>query len=113
MQTTITLTIKRYTMSNNNEDNIDAETIKTIGLELTDEPLNAQTALSARVFKYPHLENVYIMESDLYGNHMPKDSCFLAFHGKHGLMGKHLKVETLKHSSVTEIEKMVQDNNEG
>ena len=100
-------------MINNNEENIEAETIKALGLRLTDKRVNAQTALSARVFEYPHLENVFIMESDLYGNTMPKDSCFLAFNGQHGLIGKHLKVETLKRSSVMEIEKMVKDNNEG
>ncbi len=100
-------------MNNTNEDNIDAETIKAVGLRLTDKPVNADTALSARVFEYPQLENVYIMESDLYGNKMPKDSCFLAFNGKHGLIGIHLKVETLRRSNVKEIEKMVQDNNEG
>jgi hypothetical protein len=96
-----------------NKDNIDAETIKVVGLRLTDKPINAETALSARIFKYPQLENVYIMESDLYGNTMPKDSCFLAFNGQHGLIGKHLKVETLKHSSIWQIKKMVQENNEG
>src|SRR3954463_14838122 len=93
-------------MININEDNIDAETIKAIGLKLTTAPINAATALSARVFQYPHLENVYIMESDLYGNTMPKDSCFLAFTGQHGLIGKHLKIETLKHSSVLDIQKL-------
>jgi len=100
-------------MIKNNEENIDAKTIETVGLKLTTAPINAPTALLARVFEYPHLENVYVMESDLYGNTMPKDSCFLAFNGHHGMIGKHLKVETLKRSSVTEIEKMVQDNNEG
>src|SRR3954447_16133514 len=100
-------------MINNNEYNIDEKTIKTVGLKLTKAPINASTALLARVFEYPHLENVYIMESDLYGNTMPKDSCFLAFNGRHGLIGKHLKVETLRRSSVMEIQKMVQDNNEG
>ena len=100
-------------MTNNNENNIDAETIETLGLKLTDAPINAPTAFLARVFEYPHLENVYIMESDLYGNIMPKDSCFLAFNGHHGMIGKHLKVETLKHSSVSDIQKMVQDNKEG
>lgn len=100
-------------MINNNEVNIDAETIKALGLKLTDKRVNAQTALSARVFEYPHLENVFIMESDLYGNTMPKGSCFLAFNGHHGLIGKYLKVETLQRSSVIDIEKMVQDNNEG
>ena len=53
------------------------------------------------------------MESDLYGNTMPKDSCFLAFYGSHGLIGKHLRVETLKNASVTDIKKMVESNSEG
>jgi hypothetical protein len=97
----------------NNEENIDAETIKTLGLRLSTKHVNAETAFAARVFEYPLLENVYIMESDLYGNTMPKDSCFLAFEGQHGLIGKHLKVETLKRSSVDDIERMVQQNNEG
>ena len=100
-------------MPDNNENNIDAETVKTLGLKLTNEPINAQTALSARVFKYPHLENVYIMESDIYGNTMPRDSCFLAFKGEHGLIGKHLKVDTLKRLSVIEIQTMVESNNRG
>lgn len=95
------------------KDNIDAETIEALGLQQTDEGIHAGVSLSARVFKYPHLENVYIMESDLYGNTMPKDSCFLAFYGQHGLIGKHLRVDTLKHSNVMDIKKMVQENNEG
>jgi hypothetical protein len=100
-------------MKNNITDNIDAETIRIVGLQLTDIPINAEIASNARVFKYPHLENVYIMESDLYGNPMPKDSCFLAFNGQHGLIGKHLKVDTLMQSTFEDIKKMVQDNNEG
>jgi hypothetical protein len=95
------------------EYNIDAETICHLGLQLSDQSINAETAFSARVFEYPNLDNVYIMESDLYGNTMPKDSCFLAFNGLHGMVGKHLKVETLKHLSIMEIKKMVNDNNEG
>jgi|SRR6478609_3318629 len=100
-------------MINNNKENIDAETIEALGLKLTDAPINAATALSARVFEYPHLANVYIMESDLYGNPMPENSCFLAFNGQHGLMGKHLKMETLKRSTAMDIQKIVEDNNEG
>ncbi len=53
------------------------------------------------------------MECDLYGNLMPKNSCFLAFYGHHGLIGKHLKVETLKNASVEDIKKMVDSNLEG
>jgi hypothetical protein len=100
-------------MIDNNDVNIDEETITTVGLRLSDKPINAQVSKEARVFEYPDLQNVFVMESDLYGNTLPKDSCFLAFYGTHGLIGKHLKVETLKKSSVKEIEKMVKDNNEG
>lgn len=100
-------------MNNENEVNIDDTTIKDIGLRLTDKHINAETAPSARVFEYPHLPDVYIMESDLYGNRMPKDSCFLAFNGPHGMIGKHVRVETLRHSTVTDIKQMVEENNEG
>lgn len=100
-------------MINTTEVNLDKETIEKIGLRLSNKPINAQIAPEARVFDYPHLDNVYIMESDLYGNKMPKGSCFLAFDGHHGLMGKHLKVETLKNASIEDIKHMVTDNEEG
>lgn len=100
-------------MNNEYEENIDDDTIKLLGLRLADKHVNAETALSARVFEYPTLQGVYIMESDLYGNKMPKDSCFLAFNGPHGMIGKHVKVETLKHSTVMQIQQMVEENNEG
>ncbi|MBD0296367.1 MAG: hypothetical protein M3342_19250 [Bacteroidota bacterium] len=100
-------------MINSNDFNIDEETINKIGLRLSDKPINAQIAPNARVFEYPQLDNVFVMESDLYGNIMPKNSCFLAFNGKHGLMGKHLKVETLKNASVEDIKKMVESNSQG
>jgi hypothetical protein len=93
--------------------NLDEETIRTTGLRLSDKHINAGTASDARVFEYPHLENVFIMESDLYGNTMPKDSCFLAFNGNHGLIGKHLTVKALRNASVEDIKNMVQHNNEG
>lgn len=100
-------------MTTTSSMNLDDETIRQVGLQLTDEPINAQITTNARVFRYPHLSDVFIMESDLYGNEMPKDSCFLAFHGKHGLIGKHLKVETLKTASVDEIRKIIDANAEG
>ena len=93
--------------------NLDDETISKIGLRLSDRPINAQIAPDARVFEYPELENVYVMESDLYGNMMPKGSCFLAFDGAHGLIGKHLRVDTLRNTSVDEIKLMVESNTEG
>jgi hypothetical protein len=95
------------------EANIDEETINQVGLRLCSEPINAQIAPNARVFKYPNLENVYIMESDLYGNTMPKDSCFLAFNGTHGLVGKHLKVEFLTKATREDIENIVLENSDG
>ena len=96
-----------------NDFNIDEETISKTGLRLSDEAINAQVAPGARVFEYPHLDKVFVMESDLYGNTMPKGSCFLAFYGQHGLIGKHLKVEVLKNSSVEDIKKMVESHIEG
>ncbi len=90
--------------------NLDEETISKVGLRLSDELINAKLSIGSRVFEYPELDKVFIMESDLYGNIMPKDSCFLAFYGQHGLIGKHLKVETLKNSSVSDIKKIVEDN---
>ncbi len=100
-------------MINSDDTNINEETISKIGLIPSDNPINAQSAPNARVFKYPHLDNVFIMESDLYGNTMPKGSCFLAFNGSHGLIGKHLSVETLKKASIEDIKKIVESNSEG
>lgn len=100
-------------MTNTDESSIDEETISLIGLVLSDKPINAQIAPNARVFEYPHLSNVFIMESDLYGNTMPKDSCFLAFPGRNGLIGKHLKIETLRKASVEDIQNMVNSNAQG
>ena len=100
-------------MIKNIDLNIDEKIICKLGLRLSDKPINAPIATNARVFEYPDLKNVFIMESDLYGNIMPKDHCFLAFYGSHGLIGKHLKVETLKNASVEYIKKMVESNSEG
>lgn len=93
--------------------NIDDVTIRKLGLRLSNKSINAQIAPGARVFEYPGLDDIYIMESDLYGNMMPKDSCFLAFSGTHGLIGKHLKVETLMNLGPDEIRRMVESNTEG
>jgi hypothetical protein len=100
-------------MKNIEKFNIDDETISKTGLQLSNKPINAQIAPDARVFEYPGLENVFIMESDLYGNTMPNGSCFLAFYGSHGLIGKHLKIETLKNASIEDIKAMVEKNSEG
>ena len=100
-------------MKSINDINIDQETINNLGLRQTDKSINAQISPEARVFIYPFLEDVYVMESDLYGNKMPKDSCFLAYNGHHGMMGQHLKVETLRNATIKEIKEMVQSNNEG
>ena len=100
-------------MSDTEINNLDEETISKLGLQLSDKDINTQLAAGSRVFEYPHLDNVFIMESDLYGNKMPKDSCFLAFNGNHGMIGKHLYVETLKNASVNEIREMVQAHTQG
>jgi hypothetical protein len=100
-------------MENKADFNLDDKLIKRLGLQLTEAPLNTQATPNARAFKYPHLEDVYIMESDLYGNIMPKGSCFLAFKGRNGLVGKHLHVETLENASLDDIKEMVSSNAEG
>jgi hypothetical protein len=99
--------------SNDYNYNIDEETIKLTGLKICNKNINAQIATDARVFEYPSLENVFVMESDLYGNTMPKGSCFLAFYGNHGLIGKHIKVTTLRDSSIEDIKKIVASNIDG
>ena len=93
--------------------NIDDKTKQKLGLRISHKPINAQTAQDSRVFEYPHLENVFVMESDLYGNAMPKNACFLAFIGKHGLVGKDMTIETLTNSTEAEIRHIVEINTEG
>ena len=93
--------------------NIDEETIRQLGLVASDAPLNAQIAPGSRIFKYPHLHEVYIMESDLYGNAMPADACFIAFTGNHGFIGKHLMLSALKNSSVNDIKSLIEINKNG
>lgn len=100
-------------MSDSTPFNLDQETIAQLGIRQSNKSVNAQIAPNARVFEYPGVENVYIMESDLYGNPMPEGSCFLAFEGRAGLMGKHIKIETLRNSSIEEIKKMVEANQAG
>jgi hypothetical protein len=95
------------------ESNLSANTITEIGLTLSTEKINATISPDARVFNYPHLKNVYVMESDLYGNPMPIHSCFLAFTGRNGLIGKHITIEKLKNTSVEGIRRFVEANTEG
>jgi len=100
-------------MIKNYEINIDEETVRKIGLRLSDKPISAQIAPNARVFEFPHLDDVFVMESDLYGNMMPKNSCFLAFYGNHGYIGKQLKIETLKNADEEYIKNLVEINSKG
>jgi hypothetical protein len=100
-------------MLNSNDFIIDAETIKKVGLRPANKPANSKIASNARVFEYPYLENVLVMESDLYGNIMPENFCFIAFYGTHGFKGSPLKVETLKNSSVEDIKKIVESSLDG
>ena len=96
-----------------NDNNIDETTIQNLGLRISDQPINAQIAPGSRIFEYPHLENVFVMESDLYGNPMPKGSCFLAFNGKHGLVGRHMTTEALANSTPAGIRNIVETNTDG
>jgi len=100
-------------MTDTNDCNINDETIRKVGLRISRKPINAQIAVNSRIFKYPHLKDVFVMESDLYGNTMPKNSCFLVFNGKHGLLGKHMTIETLVNATVADIRHIVESNMEG
>jgi hypothetical protein len=93
--------------------NLDSETINQLGLRQSSKSINAEIAPDARVFEYPGIDHVYVMERDLYGNAMPEGSCFLAFDGRVGLMGKHIRIDTLLQSSKEDIKKIVNDNHEG
>lgn len=95
------------------EYHIDEATISRIGLRLSDTPVKEHLSRNARIFEFPTLENVFVMESDFYGNQMPDGFCFLAFYGRHGLLGEELLVETLRKASAEDIKKMVQSNIEG
>ncbi|MGZ3909252.1 MAG: hypothetical protein ACXVBR_04185 [Flavisolibacter sp.] len=92
---------------------IDEKTISQLGLLETKKQINAPCAPHARVFEYPHLDNVFIMENDLYGTIMPEHSCFIAFKGRKGLVGRSITIEALRNTSVEDIKKLVADNSEG
>ena len=96
-----------------NNNNIDDTTIKKLGLRISDKPINAQIAQGSRIFEYPHLKNVFVMESDLYGNTMPKNSSFLAFIGRRGLVGKHMATEALANATLADIRHIVEANIDG
>jgi hypothetical protein len=92
---------------------IDEETIRHLGLQPASIPEVSQLASNARVYAIPALENVFVMESDFYGNSMPEGSCFLAFQGKRGLLGRHISVDKLRNCSQEDIVKMVNSGMEG
>ena len=100
-------------MASDKKHNLDEETVSRLQLQLAEKPNNLQLPSDVRVFEYPGMENVFVMESDLYGNPMPEGSCFLAFQGKHGMLGKHLHIETLRNASAEDIKNMVESNMEG
>ena len=96
-------------MTNDAKSHIDEETISTAGLRLSDTPVKSVLAIKARMYEFSTLDDVYIMESDFYGNPMPEGSCFMAFKGRHGLLGTDMPLETLRTSSTEDI-RMVQSN---
>ena len=96
-----------------NENRLTSQVLDKAGLQLSDKKINAAVSPDALVYEFRQLAGVYIMENDLYGNVMPEDSCFLAFEGAHGLMGKHLKLDTLMTSSLSQIRELVAMHNEG
>ena len=97
-------------MENTNQENLDAATINDLGLRLSQKKINAPLAPEARVFELPGLDDVFVMESDLYGNPMPKGTCFLAFNGRNGMMGQQFTVEELRKASPDELRKIISRN---
>jgi len=97
-------------MTDNTTCRIDDQTISKAGLRLSDTPVKSILALNARMYEFPALQDVYVMESDFYGNPMPEGSCFLAFLGRHGLLGTDMPLERLRTSSTEDIRKLVQSN---
>lgn len=93
--------------------NLDQKIIDKLGLYRSQAHINAAIAPDAIIFQFLTLEHVYVMESDLYGNPMPAGSCFLAFQGRNGLMGKHMSIQILKMSTIADIRKIVEDNHDG
>ena len=100
-------------MTGNTATNIDDATIAQLGLRRSAHTINAAITPDARVFEFPGLDNVFIMESDLYGNPMPQGSCFLAFGGQHGLIGKPIQIDRLKTCSHDDIKNLVEVNCHG
>lgn len=100
-------------MNDRIEHHIDDDTINQLGLKISDKPIGTQHAPGARVFEYPELDDVFIMENDLYGTPMPEQTCFIAFNGRHGLVGRDISIEQLRNSSVDDIRNLVAHNSEG
>jgi hypothetical protein len=100
-------------MINNNVHHIDEETISSTGLRPSHNPVTAQLATRTRIFEFPTLQDVFVMESDFYGNAMPAGTCFLVFNGRHGFIGEELHVETLRNISAAEIRERVRRNSAG
>lgn len=93
--------------------NINIKTINDLELYQVGKAINAHTTSKARIFSIADLQDVYIMENDLYGNVMPMGSFFLAFNGRNGLMGIQILIDTLRKSSPSDIGKIVDANNNG
>ena len=100
-------------MINEATSRIDTELIRQFELEPSAIPEGAQLAVNARVYTFPQLESVFVMESDFYGNRMPEGSCFLAFQGKRGLLGRHINIDSLRKCSLDEVQKIVVSLSEG
>jgi hypothetical protein len=105
--------IKNDTMMNEAISHFDKELIHHLGLQPAAIPEGSQLTPNARVYAFPSLENVFVMESDFYGNPMPDGSYFLAFQGKRGLLGRHISVDELRNCSPDEIQKIVESLSEG
>ena len=87
---------------------VNEDIIINLGLQPTTIPISSPSTVGVRAYSVPTLEQVYIMENDLYGNPLPEGSCFLAVQGKHGLIGRSIREVKLRNYSAGEILNIVQ-----
>jgi len=91
---------------------VSKQVISNLSLQLTDK-LDTVSELTGKIYKYPNIKDVYILEKDLYGNSMPEGYCFLAFSGSHGMIGRQLSLKTLEKASEEDMRILIESNEQG
>jgi|SRR6476620_4138960 len=95
-------------MITTNNYTLDEEVVQFLALRLRLTPIEIDSTVTGRIFEYPHIPEVYILEDDLTGNRMPEGTCLLAFTDREKLEGVKLKIETLLISTPGDIKRLIQ-----